>query len=1243
MTFAELLDQALAILQRHGRVTNQTLQLQFQLDDAHLAALKDQLLYAYPQVVDDEGRGLVWMAEQPAPEPEGQRGTEAEIRLHALLPAVIGLLQSQRRLTYRTLKYIFGINDALLGEIRAELTFRRLVIDEDDKGLVWTGEAQSVPPPVVGVPSPPATADTTVVTSPATSILPTTPVEAIISTETLQDEPAVTPPPVRSGPKAERRQLTVMFSDVVDSTKLSGQLDPEDYREVLRAYHSTCAEVIHRFDGYIAQHLGDALLVYFGFPEAHENDAHRGILAGLGMLEAMKTLHTRLEQDKGICLSIRVGLHTGLTVIGDIGEGQKHELLALGEAPNVASRIQGLAEPDTIAISAATHRLVEGYFTVEDLGHHTLKGMAEPQQAYRVLGESTARSRLDLATTRGLTPLVGREQEVGLLLERWEQVKDGQGQVVLLSGEGGIGKSRLVQVLKDHVAAEAHTRLECRSSPYYQNTALYPMTDLLERTLLFQREDAPEAKLNKLEDFLSRYKLPLEETTPLLSPLLSLPLPEDRYPPLHWTPQRQRQKTLESIVAILLEQAEQQPVLFILEDLHWTDPTTLELLDLLIDQTPTASIYALLTCRPHFQLPWQHRSYLTKVTINRLSRNQIERMAEQAAGGKRLPVEVLQQIVDKTDGVPLFVEELTKAVLESGVLKATDGHHELVAPLTSLTIPATLQDSLMARLDRLVSAKGIAQQAAVIGRQFSYKLLHAVSQLDEPTLQKELTRLVEAELVYQRGLLPQATYTFKHALIQDAAYQSLLKSTRQQYHQRIAHVLQGQFPETAETYPELLAHHYTEAGLIAQAIPHWQKAGQSASQRSANAEAISHLMKGLELLKILPDTPEHVQQALTLQLSLGSPLMATKGSAAPEVEQAYIRARELCQQVGDPQQLFPVLQGLRRCYLQRAELETAHELGTQLFTLAQRLEDAAFLLEAHYALGRSLTYAGEFILAREHLEQAITLYNRQRCRSDRLVGAPTVTCLSFVAHVVWYLGYPDQGLQRSHEALAVAHELSLPYRLASVLTWAAWLHLFRREAKAAQVQAEAAMNLSTEQRFPDWLSLGALVRGWALAEQGQGEEGIGQIQEGLTAWRATGAELLRPSFLALLAEAYGKGGYLEDGLRMLDEALAVVRNTGERWWEAEVYRLKGALLLRPVVPDASQAEACFHQALDVARAQQVKSLELRAATCLARLWQQQSKHKEARELLAPVYGWFTEGFDTADLQEAKAVLAELPQ
>jgi class 3 adenylate cyclase/predicted ATPase len=1036
-----------------------------------------------------------------------------------------------------------------------------------------------------------------------------------------------------------------MFCDLVDSTKLSSQLDPEDYREVVRAYQRVCTEVIQRYDGHIAQLLGDGLLVYFGYPQAHEDDAQRAIRTGLGILDALGDLNQGLQQAKGIHLGVRLGIHTGLVVIGEMGEAGRQEQLALGEVPNLAARLQGLAAPNTVAISEATYHLAEGYFTCEALGEQTLRGVAQSLQVYRVLGESGVHSRLDVAQIRGLTPLVGREQEVGLLLERWEQAKSGQGQVVLLSGDAGIGKSRLVQMLKEHVADQPHTCWECRSLSYFENTALFPLTDLFQRLLRFQAEETPEQKFGKLEHALNQYRLPLEESVQLFAPLLSLPVPENRYPLLNLSPQRQRQKTLETIVAIVLELAEQQPILLILEDLHWTDPTTLEFINLLLDQTPTASLLVLLTCRPYFQPAWHHRSFITEMTLNHLSHTQVEQLVNRMTDGKALPTEVMQQILAKTDGVPLFVEEMTKAILESGHLKETDGHYELTGSFSTFAIPATLQDSLMSRLDRLVTAKAVAQYAAVIGRQFSYELLQAVSQVNEAMLQHELGRLVEAEIVYQRGLPPQAHYFFKHALIRDAAYESLLKSTRQHYHQRIAQVLEAQFPETTVNQPELLAHHSTEAGLTEKAVHYWHKAGQNAVQRSAHVEAISHLRTGLALLQMLPETPDRVQREVDMLIAMGASLLAVKGFGAPEVGQTYTYARQLCQSLEEPHQLFSVLRGLWNYYHTRAEHQTAHELGEQLLALAQQVSDTAMLIAAHRALGTTLFQLGVVASAYTHFAQGIALYDPKQHRASAfLYGEDAgVVCHNLAGWTLWCLGYPNQWLTRSHEVVTLAQQSANPFSLAFTLGLSAIFYSFCREVRCTQEQAEAVISLAKEQGFPYWMTYSSILRGWTLAHQGQAQDGIEQLHQGLSAFRATGAELWRPYWLMLLAEAHGIQGDPEEGLTLLTEALMLVDTTGERWYESELYRLKGELLLQQSLDNQVEAETCFQHALEIARNQQAKSFELRVTTSLARLWQQQGKRQEAHDLLAPVYNWFTEGFDTADLKDAKALLDELTE
>jgi class 3 adenylate cyclase/predicted ATPase len=1065
--------------------------------------------------------------------------------------------------------------------------------------------------------------------------------------------PRVTPPAAaRPRSEAERRQLTVLFCDLVDSTSLATQLDPEELREVIMAYHAVCVEVIERFDGHVAQYLGDGLLVYCGYPQAHEDDAQRAVRVGLGIVEALGPLQRRLQQEQGVGLAVRVGIHTGLVVVGEIGEGARHERLALGEAPHLAARLQGLSPPDTVLISATTARLVQGWFVCEALGDQTLKGFSEPMLVYRVLAESGVLSRLDMVGVRGLTPLVGREQEVKLLLERWEEAKEGLGRVVVLSGEAGIGKSRLGRAVQDRLAGEPYTWLECHCSPYAQHSALFPVITLGRRLLRWQRDEAPEVTLGKLKAALAPYDVSLPEVVPLLASLLSLPL-SDRYAPLQLTPQRQKQKTLEVILALLRAHAARQPVLFIVEDLHWIDPSTLELLALFIDQAPTARILTLLTCRPEFQPPWGFGKHVSSLALGRLSPTHVELILDGVTGGKSLPAEVRQQVVSKTDGVPLFVEELTKMVLESGLLQEQADHYELQGALHSLAIPRTLHDSLMARLDRLGDAKEVAQLAATLGRVFPYELLQAVSPWDEGRLQHALTQLVGAELLDRHGVSPHTMYVFKHALIQETAYQSLLRSKRQQYHSQTVRILEQRFPDIVETRPELLAYYCTEAGLPAQAVPYWQQAGRLAVERSANVEAISHFTKGLELLEALPETPERVQQELTLQLALGAPLLLIKGSAAPEVAHAYARAQELCQEVGNSPQRFSALIGLGRFHFSRARLLTARELAEQCFALAQHLQDPVSLQEAHIALGSTLIHLGELRSAQAHLEQGVALYdsNLSRLRAFSRGTDPGVVCLSRGAWTLWMLGYADQALTMSQKALSLAQELSHASSLAFALFFAAVLRQCRREARQVQEQAEAMIALSTEHGFVQWIAGGMLLRGWALAQQGMLEEGITQIQQGHSAWLADENELGKTQILARLAEVYGQAGRTEEGLHVLAEAFAALHKNAERHYEADLYRLQGELglqhALRQQVPGStsivghSEADAHLRRAIEVARRQHAKFLELRAAMSLSRLWQQQGKRDEARELLAPVYGWFTEGFDTADLQEAKAVLEEL--
>jgi class 3 adenylate cyclase len=857
---------------------------------------------------------------------------------YEVLAQALDMLQRRGRVAYRALKLQFNLDDEQLEALKDELIHaQKLAADEDGRVLVWTG-AGGVPP-----------------------TLQPTPQEAHAT-------PIALPAAVASPSGAERRQLTVMFCDVVDSTALSHRLDPEDYRDVIRAYQAACAEVVQRFEGYIAQHLGDGLLVYFGYPVAHEDDAQRAVRAGLDILDAIGTLHSRLAQDKGIDLAVRIGIHSGLVVVGEVGGSTRQERLALGETPNIAARLQSLATPGRLVLSEQTQRLVGGMFDYDDITTHTLKGFADAVRIYWVRGASAVESRFEAATATGLTPLVGRDVEIDLLLRRWEQAREGEGQVVLLAGEAGIGKSRITQALRQRLSDESHLRLRAQCLPYYSNSAFYPFIAHLERAMACEQDAPPAVKLASLEALLAQPGTSLEESVPLIATLLSIPS-GDHYAPLTLSPQRQKDKTIEALLDQVRGLARQQPVLYIFEDVHWIDPTSLEALARLIDRLQDMRVLLIITYRPEFIPPWGSFTHVTTYTLNRLSRRQVVTMVQQITGGRALPQEVLDQIIARTDGIPLFVEEITKNVLESGLLRDDGERYTLAGPLSALAIPDTLQGSLLARLDRLGSVKEVAQLGAALGREFSYELLAAVSPLPDAALQEALHRLVQAELVFRRGQPPEATYLFKHALVQDSAYQSLLKSMRQQVHQRIAQTLETRFPALVETQPELVAQHYTAAGCTEQAVVYWQRAGEHASDRSAHLEAISHCTIGIELLKTLPETPEHTQHALTLYIALGAALLMTKGPGAPEVEHAYTQARTLCQQMSETPELAPVLLGLWRFYLARPRLHTTREIGETLLSLAQQAHDPALSVIAHNTLGATWMWLGALPAACQHWRQ----------------------------------------------------------------------------------------------------------------------------------------------------------------------------------------------------------------------------------------------------------------------------------
>ncbi len=1160
---------------------------------------------------------------------------------YTVLDQVVALLRQRGRASYRALKREFQLDDEYLEDLKEELIgAQRLAVDEEGRFLVWVGGT-------------PLSSTSAPVISPA------------LATPSSQSSDARPQALYVRRSDGERRQLTVQFIDLVGSTALSQQLDPEEYREVIQAYRETCAAVIRRFEGYLAKYIGDGLLVYFGYPQAHEDDAPRAVRAGLGIVAALPQLNARLqstlEAHKGTPLQVRIGIHTGLVVAGEMGVGDQPEPLGIvGETPNIAARLQEQAAPNSIVISPTTYRLVTGLVECQELGPHELKGLAQPLVLYQVVGESAAQSRFEAAVHKGLTPLVGRAEELAVLQRRWEQAKAGAGQVVLLSGEAGIGKSRLVDAFKETVEHEGARCLALHCSPYHQNSALYPVIEHLQRGLQFQHSDPPDEKLRKLVGEAQR-SLPLQaETIPLLAALLSLPHPEGS-PPLTLSPQKQKEKTYEVLIAWLCAEATQQAVTYAWEDLHWVDPSTLEFLMLLLAQVPTTRMLAVLTFRPEFTAPWGLHSSLSQLTLSRLGHPQVEVMVEKITGGKTLPREVVQQVASKTDGVPLFVEELTKMVMESDLVTEVNGHYELNGPLPPLAIPSTLQDSLMARLDRLAPVREIAQIGATIGREFDYTLLQAVGPLNEDLLQQGLKQLVEAELVYQSGVPPQARYFFKHALIRDTAYHSLLKSTRQQYHSKIAQVLADRFPETIEMQPELLAYHYTEAGLSEQAIAYWQQAGQRAIQRSANLEAISHLTRGLAGVPTLPDTAERTQHELLLLIALGIPLQATKGIGAREVETTYLRALELCQQIGETPLFFSVMTGLATVHLLRAEYHETRALAEQLLQRAREVNVPLFLVGAHGLLGIALYFLGELVPARTHLEQGMALYDPQwfRFQTALMPQEPGVPCLGYLTNTLWLLGYPEQALQRNREVVTLAHDLARPFSEALALWFVAKLYAYRREVHMVREQVETLIALSIEQGFAQWVGAGMELQGIALIEQGAFAEGLTLLRRSRAAIEQTGQRLGLTMTSLALAQGYGKAGQAREGERVVAEALTFVETTGERACEAELYRLKGELTLQtwsgarsqwsvidlhsPTPSPQAEAEACYLKAIEIARQQQAKSWELRATLCLARLWQQQGKRAEAHKMLADVYNWFTEGFDTKDLQEAKALLNTLAE
>ena len=1052
-------------------------------------------------------------------------------------------------------------------------------------------------------------------------------------TSGLAAETIATLPPAPAD--AERRQLTVMFCDLVGSTALAARLDPEDLREVIGAYHRAVTEIVAGFDGFVARYMGDGVLIYFGYPRAHEDDAERAVRVGLGLIDAVGRLAV-----KSVKLQARVGIATGLVVVGDlIGEGSAQEQSVVGETPNLAARLQALAEPDAVVIAAGTRRLVGHLFEYRDLGAVEVKGLAGPVQAWQVLRASGVASRFEALRGSALTRLVGRDEEIELLLRRWARAKTGDGQVVLISGEPGLGKSRITAELEERLDAEPHLRLRYFCSPYRQDSALFPFIDQLGRASGSAPNDPPASRLQKLEALLARAATP-DADMAFLADLLSLPGSE-RHPLSNLSPQRKKERTLAALLRRLEGLARTQPVVMIFEDAHWVDPTSRELLDLTVERVRSIPVLLIVTFRSEFQPPWTGQPHVTMLTLNRLDRRDRTALVMQIAGGKVLPDDVVDQIVERTDGVPLFVEELTKSVLESELLREEGDHYVLDGPLPPFAIPTSLHASLMARLDRLASVRHVAQIGAAIGRWFRYALLRAVSGLTEDELQASLGRLVASELVFQSGTPPDAVYTFKHALVQEAAYGSLLRTARQQLHAQIAEALEAHFPEMTDSQPELFARHYVEAGLVEKSVAFWGKAGRRSAARSAMAEAAAQLQKGLDQLALLPEDRKRQRQELEFCSALGAALRAVKGQGAPETGHAYARARELWEQLDFPAEFLHVTHGQSIYHATRGELDLAERLDDELLRLSGQRNDSAGLVLGHYSSGRTLMFAGRFAPSRSHLEEALALYDpiSHRALVNQIGIYPQLVSQAFLGIVLFCLGFPDQALAQSSTAVVQARGLAHPASVAVSLTLGCVMFSLAGANAALSEWADQLDAVATEQGFLYWGAQGTMYRGWVQVKNGDVTDGMSLLRRGSAAFRATGSVAWTPYFFALLGRASEIAGQIEEALTLLDDALRIVERTRERWLAAELNRHKGQLLLRQ--GHSKAAEELYRKALSIAEEQGAKLWELRAAVSLAWLHRDQGRRAEARDLLAPVYDWFTEGFNTPDLKEGRALLDEL--
>lgn len=928
----------------------------------------------------------------------------------------------------------------------------------------------------------------------------------------VQDPAAAAP----ARDEAERRQLTVMFCDLVGSTALSAKLDPEDLREIVRAYHRCCTAIVERNGGYVAKYMGDGVLAYFGYPQAHEHDAERAVHAGLALAEAVPNLKVA----GGSPLQVRVGIATGLVVVGDlIGKGAAQEQAVVGETPNLAARLQAIAEAGAVVVAENTRTLLGNLFEFQDLGSRDLKGISGPVRAWAALRQGYTASRFDALHTTGLTRLVGRKEEIELLLRRWSNARMGEGQVVLLSGEAGIGKSRITVAIMEHIATEPHTRLRYFCSPQHTDSALYPIVGQMERAAGLVRNDRPQTKLDKLDTLLVQTSTSPQDSA-LFAEMLSLPN-DGRYPSVELAPEQRKHRTLEALTSQVVRLASRTPVLVIFEDVHWIDPTSLEVLDLVVQRIADLQALLLITFRPEFKAPWEGQPHVTSLTLNRLPSREAAAIIADLVGTKELAADVSAEIVERTDGIPLFVEEMTKAVLEAeneGAARQT----ALMIPSHAQAIPASLHASLLARLDRLGQAKEVAQIGAAMGREFSHALLAAVAQKTEAELALALNRLVEAGLLFRQGVSPDAHYLFKHALVQDVAYDTLLREKRQQLHARIAAALDQEF-DVGESQPELLARHFTLAAMPREAINYWQRAGERATRGSANKEAITHFRNALQLLEALPQRAARADQELHLLLALGPALMTTRSSAAPEIGQVYARARELAsagQKVAD---LFPTVWGAWLVAFTRGDFATAARLVDELFGMANTSPNSELALQAHHAAWPTLWVTGALGRARDHIQKGVALYRREAHRLQALQYGghdPAVCGYASNAAIGATMGYPTQAVEEIEKALTLARGLDHPPTLAQALWFAAELHQIRREPTKVEEYVSEVLPMLTVHGSAVGVANATMLRGWARVMQGDSDQGIALMQEGLANWRKTGSKFHVSYRLARAAEAH---------------------------------------------------------------------------------------------------------------------------